>query len=47
MKGIMYMWKHFLLINNVGAGLAEFIYEHLRCQSMDVVYDLYLGIGHF
>ena len=29
MKGIMYMWKHFLLINKVEAGLAELIYEHL------------------
>ena len=30
MKGIMYVWKHFLLLNKVGAGLAELIYEHLR-----------------
>ena len=28
-KGIMYMWKHFLLMNKVGAALAELIYEHL------------------
>ena len=27
-KGTMYMWKHFMLINQVGAGLAELIYEH-------------------
>ena len=34
-----------------GAGLAELIYEHLTLhelhQSIDVVYHLYLGIGHF
>ena len=29
MKGIMYMFKLVLLINKVGAGLAELIYKHL------------------
>ena len=44
------MCKHFPSINNVGAGLAELIYEHLQLielrQSIDVVCHLYQGIGH-
>ena len=37
-KGIiMYMWKHFLLINKMGAGLAEFIYKHLPQLYMSYV----------
>ena len=34
MKGIMYMWKHFLLINKVGAGLAELVYKHFGLQTL-------------